>query len=339
MEDKKQATIRLKNLAIGYKAKNNTKVVASGLCTEINSGELTCLLGANGVGKSTLLRTLSAFQPKLEGEIDIMDREIGTYSDKELSRTIGVVLTEKCDVRNMMARELIEMGRSPYTGFWGTLHGEDRKIVERSIALVKIENLADRMVHTLSDGERQKVMIAKALAQQTPVIFLDEPTAFLDFPSKVEIMQLLHQLTRETGKTIFLSTHDLELALQIADKIWLMDRQHGITIGTPEDLALEGHLSGFFARKGIVFDMETGLFRVENQYSSQVRRVGHGQKYAMVRKALQRNGILANRNVVSGIYVETGDLTTSGFRICCEGEVVAEAKTIEELLEQLKKNS
>ena len=321
MEDKKQATIRLKNLAIGYKAKNNTKVVASGLCTEINSGELTCLLGANGVGKSTLLRTLSAFQPKLEGEIDIMDREIGTYSDKELSRTIGVVLTEKCDVRNMMARELIEMGRSPYTGFWGTLHGEDREIVERSISLVKIENLADRMVHTLSDGERQKVMIAKAL------------------PSKVEIMQLLHQLTRETGKTIFLSTHDLELALQIADKIWLMDRQHGITIGTPEDLALEGHLSGFFARKGIVFDMETGLFRVENQYSSQVRLVGHGQKYAMVRKALQRNGILANRNVVSGIYVETGDLTTSGFRICCEGEVVAEAKTIEELLGQLKKNS
>ena len=118
-----------------------------------------------------------------------------------------------------------------------------------------------------------------------------------------------------------------------------MDRQHGITIGTPEDLALEGHLSGFFARKGIVFDMETGLFRVENQYSSQVRLVGHGQKYAMVRKALQRNGILANRNVVSGIYVETGDLTTSGFRICREGEVVAEAKTIEELLGQLKKNS
>jgi len=265
-----------------------------------------------------------------------MNREIDTYSDKELSRTIGVVLTEKCDVRNMTARELIEMGRSPYTGFWGTLHGEDREIVERSIALVKIENLADRMVHTLSDGERQKVMIAKALAQQTPVIFLDEPTAFLDFPSKVEIMQLLHQLTRETGKTIFLSTHDLELALQIADKIWLMDRQHGITIGTPEDLALEGHLSGFFARKGIVFDMETGLFRVENQYSSQVRLVGHGHKYAMVRKALQRNGILANRNVESSVWVETGDLKTSGFRICREGEPVVEVGTIEELLEQLK---
>ena len=227
MEDKKQATIRLKNLAIGYKAKNNTKVVASGLCTEINSGELTCLLGANGVGKSTLLRTLSAFQPKLDGEIDIMDREIGTYSDKELSRTIGVVLTEKCDVRNMTARELIEMGRSPYTGFWGTLHREDREIVERSISLVKIENLADRMVHTLSDGERQKVMIAKALAQQTPVIFLDEPTAFLDFPSKVEIMQLLHQLTRETGKTIFLSTHDCRQDLAYGSSAWHHDRHPG----------------------------------------------------------------------------------------------------------------
>ena len=247
--------VRLVNLSIGYRGKSDTKVVAQGICTEINGGELTCLLGANGVGKSTLLRTLSAFQPKLGGEIFIMGRELGTYSDKELSKTIGVVLTEKCDVRNMSARELIGMGRSPYTGFWGTLDKEDSRIVEESIALVKIENLASRMVHTLSDGERQKVMIAKALAQQTPVIFLDEPTAFLDFPSKVEIMQLLHQLTRETGKTIFLSTHDLELALQIADKIWLMDKQHGITIGTPEDLALEGHLSSFFARKGIVFDM------------------------------------------------------------------------------------
>lgn len=324
--------VRLVNLSIGYKSKSDTKVVAQGICTEINEGELTCLLGANGVGKSTLLRTLSAFQPKLGGEIFIMGRELGTYSDKELSKTIGVVLTEKCDVRNMSARELIGMGRSPYTGFWGTLDKEDSRIVEESIALVKIEKLASRMVHTLSDGERQKVMIAKALAQQTPVIFLDEPTAFLDFPSKVEIMQLLHRLTRETGKTIFLSTHDLELALQIADKIWLMDKQHGITIGTPEDLALEGHLSSFFARKGIVFDMETGLFRIENQYTSRVRLQGHGQKYAMVRKALQRNGMLANRNVESEVYVETGDLTTSGFKINVQGKPVIEVQTIEELL-------
>lgn len=327
-------TVKIKGLSIGYKTKSHTKIVACGICTSIEEAKLTCLLGANGVGKSTLLRTLSAFQPKLEGEIEILGKEIEEYTDKELSTTIGVVLTEKCDVRNMTVYELIGMGRSPYTGFWGTLGAKDRRIIEESIALVKIENLATRMVHTLSDGERQKVMIAKALAQQTPVIFLDEPTAFLDFPSKVEIMQLLHRLTRETGKTIFLSTHDLELALQIADKIWLMDRQHGITIGTPEDLALEGHLSNFFARKGIVFDMETGLFRIENQYHSSLRLVGHGQKYAMVRKALQRNGILAGRNVASPDFVETGDLTTTGF-IVHLGEEIKNVATIEEILEVL----
>mgnify|MGYP000747867430 FL=1 len=179
------------------------------------------------------------------------------------------------------------MGRSPYTGFWGTLTKEDRQVVERAVALVGIPHLAHRMVHTLSDGERQKVMIAKALAQETPVIYLDEPTAFLDFPSKVEMMQLLHHLSRQTDKTIFLSTHDLELALQIADKIWLMDKANGVTIGTPEDLALNGSLSSFFARKGIVFDLETGLFRVDNEYTMQIRLSGHGQRYAMVRKALQ----------------------------------------------------
>lgn len=212
----------------------------------------------------------------------------------------------------MSVTELIGLGRSPYTGFWGTLTKEDRQVVERAVALVGIPHLAHRMVHTLSDGERQKVMIAKALAQETPVIYLDEPTAFLDFPSKVEMMQLLHHLSRQTDKTIFLSTHDLELALQIADKIWLMDKANGVTIGTPEDLALNGSLSSFFARKGIVFDLETGLFRVDNEYTTQIRLSGHGQRYAMVRKALQRNGILANRNVESETYIETGDLKGGG---------------------------
>lgn len=332
----KQDTIHINDLSIGYRTKHEIKRVASHIQARICSGELTCLLGENGVGKSTLLRTLSAFQPKLEGEITVLGREVDRYSDKELSTTIGVVLTEKCDIRNMSVRELVEMGRSPYTGFWGRLGKADKRIVEESIALVRIGNLASRMVHTLSDGERQKVMIAKALAQETPVIFLDEPTAFLDFPSKVEIMQLLHYLTRSMNKTIFLSTHDLELALQIADKVWLMDRTNGITTGTPEDLALSGHLSGFFARKGIVFDTETGLFRIDNQYSREIRLVGHGQRYAMVRKALQRNGIRAVRNVESPVWIDTGDRGAgSAFLICYPDGYTQAADTIESLLQQL----
>lgn len=333
MKSMSRGTIHLENLSIGYPGKGDVNLVADGICADINSGELTCLLGANGVGKSTLLRTLSAFQPKLGGEIHIQGKEIGDYTDKQLSRVISVVLTEKCDIRNMSVIELIGLGRSPYTGFWGTLSKEDKEIVERSIALVGISHLTNRMVHTLSDGERQKVMIAKALSQETPVIYLDEPTAFLDFPSKVEMMQLLHYLSRQTDKTIFLSTHDLELALQIADKIWLMDKINGVTTGTPEDLSLNGSLSSFFAHKGIAFDSETGLFRVDNEYSSRIRLVGYGQRYAMVRKAMQRNGVLANRNIESETYIETNNLNGDGsFVLHQPGEEPITVSSIEDLI-------
>ena len=255
-------TIQLRGLGIGYQTKHGVKMVAEQINGTIRSGELTCLLGANGVGKSTLLRTLSAFQPKTAGEIIIEGRELSTYTDKELSRRIGVVLTEKPDVRNMTVRELVSLGRSPYTGFWGTYSKEDLQIVDEAISLVGIEALSRRMVHTLSDGERQKVMIAKALAQQTPVIYLDEPTAFLDYPSKVEVLQLLRRISRTAGKIIFLSTHDVELALQLADTIWLMSRGEEMSIGSPRQLAHEGVLGRFIQREGITFDPETLTIRI-----------------------------------------------------------------------------
>ena len=254
-------TIRLENLTIGYRSKSDTRVVAEGISAAIRQGELTCLLGANGVGKSTLLRTLSAFQPKLEGSIYVEDREISAFTDKELSRLIGVVLTEKPDIRNMSVRELVALGRSPYTGFRGTLHDDDWQVVDEAIAAVRIDSLRDRLIHTLSDGDRQKVMIAKALAQQTPVIYLDEPTAFLDFPSKVEMMQLLRRLAREQQKVIFLSTHDFELALQVADMLWLMETG-SISIGTPRMLADSGALARYVERPGITFNKETLTVRV-----------------------------------------------------------------------------
>ncbi len=249
-------SVELKNLSIGYQTKGNRKVVATGLSVAINSGQLTCLLGRNGIGKSTLLRTLSAFQPQLEGEILIGGKSLDTYTDKQLSHQIGIVLTEKPDVQNMTVDELVGLGRSPYTGFWGTLDDNDRQIVNESIRLVGIASLQGRMIHTLSDGERQKVMIAKALAQQTPIIFLDEPTAFLDFPSKVEMMQLLHRLAADEQKTIFLSTHDVELSLQLADCIWLMEPDQ-LSVGTPRQLADAGVLDRFIMHDGIEFDKDT----------------------------------------------------------------------------------
>ena len=273
--------IELKDLTIGYAQKNNTKVVASGINATLHSGRLTCLIGANGIGKSTLLRTLSAFQPPLSGEIFIDNESpipLSTLTDKQLSRLIGVVLTEKPDVQNMTVFELVGLGRSPYTGFWGRLNEDDKEVVKESLRLVGIESLQDRLIQTLSDGERQKTMIAKALAQQTPVIYLDEPTAFLDYPSKVEMLTLLRHLARETGKTIFLSTHDMELALQIADELWLMTaeslsnngqsqnpKETTLIIGTPRELASNGSLSHFIDRPGLHFDPQTLAIRVTNR--------------------------------------------------------------------------
>ena len=264
-------SVLIKDLTIGYKQKGgDDKAVATQLNAAINSGELTCLLGQNGIGKSTLLRTLSAFQPALAGDVlmamtgdtDKADRTgepmvaIATLTDQQMSKMIGVVLTEKPDVRNMTVAELVGLGRSPYTGFWGTLTDDDKRVVGEAIRLVGIKALQDRMIHTLSDGERQKVMIAKALAQQTPVIYLDEPTAFLDFPSKVETLQLLRRLAHEEQKTILLSTHDVELAVQVADSIWLME-PGSLTVGTPRQLADDGTLARFIERPGIAFDRHT----------------------------------------------------------------------------------
>lgn len=238
--------------------------MAEGLTVSLPEGRLTCLIGYNGAGKSTLLRTLAGFQPKLGGNIYIGGREISDYSGRELSRTVSVVLTSKPDVMNMTVREIVALGRTPYTGYWGTLGDEDRRIVDDSMRQVGIDRLAERMSGTLSDGERQKMMIAKALAQQTPLIILDEPTAFLDYPSKVETMLLLVRLCRETGKTIFMSTHDLELALQTADMLWLMTPGRGIHTGTPHQLADSGDLSEFIERSGIVFHRDTLRITVDD---------------------------------------------------------------------------
>ena len=283
-----QPSVVLDNLSIGYKTKQGIRTVAKGLSATINSGCLTCLLGENGVGKSTLLRTLSAFQPKLAGNINVMGQPIGEYSDHELACTIGIVLTEKPDVQQMTVMELVEMGRAPYTGFWGRLNDDDRRACSEAISLIGIDHLKQRMVQTLSDGERQKVMIAKALAQQTPIIYLDEPTAFLDYPSKVDMLLLLSRISREAQKTVFLSTHDLELALQVADTVWLMqrmaegetagDRPDGkpsgtvaLKIGSPHELAMSGALSQFVERgNGVTFDRENLSVRINNNQQSLV---------------------------------------------------------------------
>ena len=208
--------ITLSHLSVGYKVGH---AVVSDINLTLQSGKLACLIGENGVGKSTLLKTLTGFLPKLEGSLLLDGKDISEFSQRALARQISIVLTQKPEVQNLTVEEIVGLGRSPYTGFFGKLHANDQQIVDESITAVGIEKLKNRMIQTLSDGERQKVMIAKALAQQTPIIFLDEPTAFLDFSSKVETFQLLQRMAHEMGKLVLLSTHDLELAVRFSDTL------------------------------------------------------------------------------------------------------------------------
>lgn len=208
--------ISLSQLSVGYSLSHP---IISDINLELRSGQLACLIGENGIGKSTLLKTLTGFLPKLKGSLLLGNRDIESFSQRELARQVSIVLTQKPDVQNLTIEEIIGLGRSPYTGFFGRLRAEDRKVVDDAIATMGIEKLRGRMIQTLSDGERQKVMIAKALAQETSIILLDEPTAFLDFPSKAETFQSLQRMAHERDKLILLSTHDLELAVRFADSL------------------------------------------------------------------------------------------------------------------------
>lgn len=224
-EKNKKKMITLKNLVVGYPDGRHTRQLNHAANEEAHDGMLTCLIGANGAGKSTLLRTIAGFQLPLEGTVLLGGDDVRALSPRQRAERMAVVLTDRPDVMCTTVWEMVATGRAPFTGFWGRLSGKDRDIVTRSLRLVGIEWMADRTVASLSDGERQKVMIAKALAQQTPIILLDEPTAFLDYPSRVEAMQLLLNIAHEEHKTVLLSTHDLDLAIHTADRIWLFEKE------------------------------------------------------------------------------------------------------------------
>lgn len=217
--------LRLSNLSVGYKS----RVIASCINAELQRGKLTCLLGVNGCGKSTLLRTMCGFIAPLEGEVFLGEQPMSSLTPQERARNISIVLTHNENIRGMTVWDIVAMGRNPYTGFWGRLGDEDREIIRKSLEMVgldgDVKGFEHRRITEISDGERQKVMTAKAIAQQTPVILLDEPTAFLDYPSKGRMFKLLAQIARDMDKAILLSTHDLEHAKQYADLAWVMTPQ------------------------------------------------------------------------------------------------------------------
>ncbi|MBQ7741665.1 MAG: ABC transporter ATP-binding protein [Bacteroidaceae bacterium] len=261
-------TYKIENLSTGYNAGAGRghdvagqKVLLRNMDTRLARGVLTCLIGVNGAGKSTLLRTLAGIQPAINGQIELNGRAIQDYDVKELARLVSVVLTDEIPEQTLTAYELVGMGRMPYTGYWGSLSKKDVHLVEEALEMVGMSDFRQRRLHSLSDGERQKLMIAKALAQDTDVILLDEPVAFLDFPSKVWVLRLLSKVAHEHGKSVLLSIHDIELALQIADRLWLLENQN-LCEGEPAVLASEGKIDFLFKGDGIEFDRETMQYRL-----------------------------------------------------------------------------
>lgn len=241
-------SLKLENLSIGYRLRHGAvKVVRSGLNASLRSGELTCLLGLNGAGKSTLIRTLCRFQDQISGNVLLFGKSLKDYTPSQVASSVAVVLTDRTSGSGLTVREVVSLGRYPYTGYFGTLTSEDGTIIDESLAAVGMFSFSDDYMSGLSDGERQKVMVAKALAQQSPVIILDEPTSFLDISSRIEIMQLLKNLSVSQNKSILVSTHDVELARRFADVWWLMGKD-SFQIGAPEDLIASGVAAALFNR-------------------------------------------------------------------------------------------
>lgn len=325
----KEPAIKIESLTIGYECKGSFSEVAHQINASVYAGELTSLIGPNGVGKSTLLRTLSRLQPMYEGNVRLYGEDIRAISKERLATLLSIVLTERPSIYNISVKEMVAMGRNPYTNYWGTLSLKDEKVIDEALEMVGIVDLEARKFETLSDGEKQKVMIAKALAQQTPIILLDEPTSFLDYPSKIDLMQLLYQLTQEMQKTILFSTHDLDLAMQVCDKMALMSATE-IVIGTPEDLSLNHRLSQFMGGKGMVFDYQTGLFKVKHPIQWGIKMEGYGTSSVMLQKALLRKGILSNSSIESRAFIVA---TEEGYALHTGAGEILLAQSIEEILD------
>ncbi len=279
------------DLAVGYRqGHRSARVVLQELCLELRSGELVCLLGANGIGKTTLLRTLAGMSTPLAGEIHLRGRSLTSYTPHELARMRSVVLTERIGGAMLKARALVALGRHPYTDWRGQLRPQDQAAVAEAIRLVGAEELAPRYFNQLSDGERQKLLIARALAQEPTLLLLDEPTAFLDLPRRVEIMLLLRRLTRKTGCAILLATHDLDAALRVADSFWLIGQDGKISVDIPENIVLNGQLENAFLDTDLRFNYQSGAFEHPLGIEPSIFVRGKGRIYEWTCRALRRLG-------------------------------------------------
>jgi len=308
MKERHEDILDLVNLEIGFRSRGKSRHTVSGpLNTSLAHGELVALMGVNGSGKSTLLRTLSGLQNPLGGDVLIHGGKLQDHSARELAKKLSYVSTEVVRVQGMQVKQLVAMGRYPHTNWFGSMTDEDHEKVRHAMGLTSLQSMADKDMDELSDGERQRAMIARTLAQDTPVLMLDEPTAFLDLSHKFEVIRLLRILSHEHGRSILFSTHDIQVALREADKVWLLSGNE-ILEGAPEDLVLSGALNDAMldgdSPADVGLDMESGEFRLNKVMQIQAHVIATDKILKMwTIRALERMGINAQSNQSGEINV------------------------------------
>ncbi len=285
-----QPVLESLDLSVGYRSRRRVRRVLEGLNLTVSRGEFIALLGPNGVGKSTLLKTFSAIQRPLAGTVRLGGRPLSRLKPAEIAKGLSVVLTDRLDVGSLSAYKVVELGRHPHTGWGGRLTAYDHRVTRWAILSVGAVDLAHRDVNELSDGERQRVMVARALAQQPRVMLLDEPTAYLDVSSRVKLTGLLRRLARRNNLAVVFSTHDLEIALRTADTVWLLAPGGELHVGGPEDLVLGGQVARAFQGDDLAFNPLERCFRLQQESAGRALVRGNGLTAALGRAALEREG-------------------------------------------------
>ena len=296
----------LENLSTGYAEPRGRRTVSSDLNLGIASGEVVMLMGPNGSGKSTLMHSIAGLLPPLSGQVKILGRSLARLGRKEVAQALSLALTERVEGGNMTVWDVVALGRYPYTNFFGKLQREDEKMVSEAIEQSHLKGMEQRLIAELSDGERQRVMVARALAQDTPLILLDEPTAHLDLPSRLDLVLMLRRLAHELGKSMLVSTHELDLALSWGDRLWLMDREGKVVSDIPEALVLGGHVGRVFGNQELSYDVERGEFLVQREDLRPICLVAEGMpsedhRVYWTMHALSRLGYKRSEDTESGL--------------------------------------
>lgn len=315
-----KAVLETRNLSIGYRLEKGTKLLGAHFDLKLKKGSLVALLGPNGSGKSTLIKTLSGLLRSLSGQVFIEEIELNKLTKSQRARKISLVLTDPVTTMGLSVYDIVSLGRFPYTNWLGKLTQKDKDIIEESLQLVDMQLFAERKLQTLSDGEKQRVMIAKALAQQSEIVILDEPTAHLDLINRVEIMKLLRNLAHEQKRAILISTHELDLAIQSADELWLMQANNKISFGSPEDLILNNSMQDVFAQSSVDFDHLTGMFKIKHDLKMKMHFSSDDKQISLwTRKALEKIGIeLVNDVEIKDAITYLSDTNT--WKITLNGE-------------------